>query len=129
VNAYPAAYTACFAVAASNSADRRAYYSNYGTWVEAAAPGDAIRSSYPDGAYATLSGTSMAAPHVAGLAGLLASQGLSNSQIRDRICATSDPITGTGTSWSCGRINLARALQAANPAEQPPRAYLPAILN
>ncbi|NTU81134.1 MAG: peptidase S8 [Chloroflexales bacterium] len=127
VNAYPAAYSACFAVAASTSADRAAYYSNYGAWVEVAAPGDSIMSSYTNSRYASLSGTSMATPHVAGLAGLLAAQGLSNSQIRDRICATADPIEGTGTSWTCGRINLARAVQAGNTAELSPRAYLPAI--
>lgn len=126
-NAYPAAYEACFAVAATSSADARASFSNYGTWVEAAAPGEGILSTYRDGSYGNLSGTSMAAPHVAGLAGLLASQGYSNSAIRTRICATADDIAGTGASWACGRINFERALSAGAPAAITRRAYLPAV--
>lgn len=125
--AYPAAYEACFAVAATDADDARARFSNYGTWVEVAAPGDDILSTYKDSSYRVLSGTSMAAPHVAGLAGLLASQGLNNQQIRDRICATADPITGTGTSWRCGRINLGRALDGADSAEISPRLYVPFV--
>lgn len=126
-NAYPAAYAACFAVAATTSADARASFSNYGAWVEVAAPGDGIVSTYRDGSFGTLSGTSMAAPHVAGLAGLLVSQGYSNSAIRTHICATADDIDGTGSSWSCGRINFERALGAGAPAALPVRAYLPAV--
>lgn len=126
--AYPAAYDACFAVAATSGADARAGFSNYGSWVEVAAPGEAILSTYKGGSYAVLSGTSMASPHVAGLAGLLAAQGYSGSAARSRICATADPIAGTGTSWSCGRINLERALAAVAPAQLPVRAYLPALI-
>lgn len=126
-NAYPAAYAACFAVAATTSADARAGFSNYGPWVEAAAPGDGIVSTYRGGSYQTLSGTSMAAPHVAGLAGILAGQGYSNGAIRTHICATADPTAGTGSSWACGRVNFERALRAGAPAELPVRAYLPAV--
>ncbi len=127
-DAYPGAYDNCFAVAATNSADGRASYSNYGVWVEVGAPGDQILSTYKGSTYSLLSGTSMAAPHVAGLAGLLASQGYSNAAIRERICATADDIAGTGGSWSCGRINLERALTAGAPADLPVRAYLPALI-
>lgn len=126
--AYPAAYDNCFAVAATTSADVRASYSNYGSWVEAAAPGDSILSTYRGGTYTLQSGTSMATPHVAGLAGLLASQGYSNSAIRSRICSTADAIAGTGSSWSCGRINLERALSAGAPANLPVRAYIPLVV-
>lgn len=125
--AYPAAYGACFAVAATTSADARASYSNYGIWVAAGAPGDAIFSTYSGGGYRYQSGTSMAAPHVAGLAGLLASQGYGNTAIRSRICATADPVAGTGTSWSCGRVNFERALGGSAPAALTARAYLPAL--
>jgi subtilisin family serine protease len=108
---YPAGYTNCFAVASTTSSDRRSAFSNYGTWVEVAAPGSSIYSTYPTSRYGTLSGTSMATPHVAGLAGLLASQGYTATGIRDRICATSDVITGTGSRWTCGRINVNRAVR------------------
>lgn len=71
--------------------------------------------------YDFVSGTSMATPHVAGLAGLLSSQGLSNSEIRDRLCATADGISGTGTYWTCGRINAYRAVtNVTNPPPPPP---------
>jgi len=108
--AYPAYYSNCFAVAATTSSDAKASFSTYGTWVEVAAPGDGIYSTWKGSSSNTISGTSMASPHVAGLAGLLASQGLTNAQIRDRICATAEDISGTGSSWTCGRINLLNAV-------------------
>jgi thermitase len=51
----------------------------------------------------------MATPHVAGLAGLLASKGLARDQIRQQIESTADHIAGTGNYWSKGRINACRA--------------------
>ena len=118
-NAYPAAYEGCFGVASTTSADARSSFSNYGSWVEAAAPGSDIYSTWNDGAYNTISGTSMATPHVAGLAGLLASQGLAASDIRERICRTADPIAGTGSDWTCGRINVASAVTDTAPPPPP----------
>ncbi|MGE5673844.1 MAG: S8 family serine peptidase [Mycobacterium leprae] len=109
-NAYPGAYTNCFAVASTNSSDAKSSFSNYGTWVEVAAPGESIYSTWLNNGYNTISGTSMATPHVAGLAGLLSSQGLTNAQIKDRICSTADKISGTGSYWSCGRINYYKAV-------------------
>jgi thermitase len=109
-SSYPAAYPNCFAIASTTSTDARSSFSNYGNWVEVAAPGSNIYSTWLNGGTNTISGTSMATPHVAGLAGLLASQGLTNAQIRDRICSTSDPISGTGSLWTCGRINAYRAV-------------------
>jgi subtilisin family serine protease len=109
-NARPGAYTNCFAVASTTSSDSRSSFSNYGTWVEAAAPGSSIYSTWLGSSYNTISGTSMATPHVAGVAGLLRSQGLSNSAIRSRLCNTSDRIAGTGSLWSCGRVNAYRAV-------------------
>jgi thermitase len=90
--------------------DDPAKYSQYGTWVDIVAPGTNIYSTYLNSNYATLSGTSMATPFVSGAAGLLASTGLTNQQIRDRLQSSADPIRGTGTYWSNGRLNLERAL-------------------
>jgi subtilisin family serine protease len=108
---YPGAFDHCFAVAATDQNDLRAGFSTYGSWVEAAAPGVGIYTTsrwYPE--YEVASGTSVAAPHVAGLAGLLVGKGFSNQGIWNRICNTSDRISGTGSSWSCGRINAERAV-------------------
>ncbi len=100
---YPAAYPNVIAVAATDEHDRRASFSNRGNWVDVAAPGVDILSSVPGG-YDHRSGTSMAAPHVSALAGLLASQGRSPKAIRDRILRTAldlgpagrDPYYGKG---------------------------------
>jgi thermitase len=108
---YPAYYSNVISVAATDSNDNKPSWSNYGSWVDVAAPGVNIYSTYPTNRYAYLSGTSMATPHVSGLAALLAAQGRTNSQIRAAIQNTADPIAGTGTYWKYGRINAANAVR------------------
>ena len=68
--ASPASATGAFTTAASEKTDAKASYSNWGTCVEAYAPGSAIVSDYLLGTTMSLSGTSMASPHVAGVAAL-----------------------------------------------------------
>jgi thermitase len=123
---YPAYYPNVIAVASTDHNDVKAKSSNYGGWVDVAAPGKSILSTAPDHRnrtwgkgvkYATLGGTSMATPHVAGEAGLLwsTSYGLTNQSVRDRIEGTADPIVGTGTRWVHGRINANCAVAPTPP--------------
>lgn len=79
---YPAAYDNTVAVAAVNNFNVRPRYSNYGEWIDISAPGGAgssgseafgILSTLPDNSYGYMSGTSMAAPHVSGVAALIIS--------------------------------------------------------
>jgi thermitase len=112
---YPAYYANCIAVAATDANDAKASWSNYGDWVDVAAPGTSIYSTFKDNGYGYLSGTSMATPHVAGLAALVFttvsdanSDGRLNDEVRSRIEATCDDIGVSGIGY--GRINAAGAV-------------------
>ena len=79
-NVSPASAPAVTTVAASTSTDARASYSNYGSCVDLYAPGSSITSTWSNGGTSTISGTSMASPHVAGVAALYKSGSTSASQ-------------------------------------------------
>jgi subtilisin family serine protease len=79
---YPAAFAGVLSVAATDLFDRKASFSNYGRAVFAAAPGVNIISTFPNGYYAVVSGTSFSAPELAATAALvrsLRSYGVSNA--------------------------------------------------
>ncbi|MGQ0554214.1 MAG: S8 family serine peptidase [Planctomycetota bacterium] len=127
---YPAAHAFVIAVGASTSSDARASFSNYGSWVDVAAPGLSIYSTWKGKTYSYSSGTSMACPMVAGLAGLLyAHLGgprsvTSATAIREAIESSAVPVG----SWIVhGRINALAAVQALGPAG-PPQLEVPATV-
>jgi len=112
---YPAYYSNCIATAATDANDARASWSSYGDWVDVAAPGATIYSTLMNSGYGYKSGTSMASPHVAGLAALVFTtlsdtngNGKLNDEVRSRIEATCDGIGVAGIGH--GRINAARAV-------------------
>ena len=123
VRSYPAAYDHVLSVAATDPGDRLAGFSNRDAdWVDVAAPGVGIVSTLPTYANATgaigygyLSGTSMAAPIVSGIAALIWNQmpaGQANQAVEARIFASGQAITGTGTDFRYGRVDACRAVTA-----------------
>lgn len=82
---YPARYDSVVAVAATDQNDKRASFSSTGDTVELAAPGVNINSTLLGGGYGTASGTSMASPHVAGVAALVIGSGITDSNSNGRI--------------------------------------------
>ena len=126
---YPAAHAHVIGVAATTATDARASFSNYGSFVAVSAPGDTIYSTLPGSRYGYLSGTSMATPHVAGLAALLRSLNptLHNDAVRALIEMTADDLGASGRDdyFGFGRINAARALAAAPSPPTPEPSPLP----
>ncbi len=118
---YPASYNLfldnVISVAATDSGDNLASFSNFGAKsVDIAAPGVDILSTWPGGSYATLSGTSMATPHVSGVAALIKSQypTLNAIQMKARLLANVDhPATLAGLVRT-GRLNAKNALEVDN---------------
>ena len=115
---FPASYDAVMSVAAVDSNENRASYSQYNDQVEIAAPGSAVQSTYPTNSYAALSGTSMATPHVAGGAALVWSYfpQCSNNQIRNALNATAEDKGSAGRDnfYGHGLMQLADAYNYLN---------------
>jgi thermitase len=121
---YPGAYPNVIAVAATDNRDVKASFSTYGKWVDLAAPGVNVYSTFPNHpfvlgtqngrstGYDIGSGTSMASPIVAGVAALVwnTPAGTANSTVREKVQSTADNIDGTGTLWEHGRVNACEAV-------------------
>ncbi|MDY7090471.1 MAG: S8 family serine peptidase, partial [Actinomycetota bacterium] len=126
---YPAADAGVIGVAATDSADRVAGYSNAGSYVDVAAPGSSIISTYPTAlggktGYVSMSGTSMASPHVAAVAALLkaARSTLTPDQVESALETSAVDLGATGfdNDFGNGRIDAAAALAAVSPATTSP---------
>jgi subtilisin family serine protease len=126
---FPAAYPGVLAVGAIGQDERRAPFSNTGPHIGVAGPGVDIRSTFLGGGTADLSGTSMASPHVAGVAALVRSAdgSLTAAQVRDRLKATARPLRDTPADpipnerYGSGVVDAAAALGVGpGPGPTPP---------
>ncbi|MBI4056951.1 MAG: S8 family peptidase [Elusimicrobia bacterium] len=109
---YPGGYKEAIAVSASDITDNIAAFSSRGPQVDFIAPGVKVLSTIPEGGYAAWSGTSMATPHVTGLAVLAVSLGASNpDRVRAALQAAAKPVPGLSVNeQGAGIIDAARLL-------------------
>jgi len=114
---YPAACEHVVAVSATTSSDTRASFSNYGNWIDIAAPGASILTTNRGGGYGYWNGTSFASPIAAGLAGLIisANPDLTNTQVVEIITQNADDLGDPGFDqyYGYGRVNAHASLVAA----------------
>jgi len=114
---YPAYFENTLSVASSNSIGQLSDFSNCGPWIDVIAPGDNILSTDIGNSYAYADGTSMSAPYVAGLAGLLLTKNstFSPMQLKSTIRTA---VTGlNGTYSGTGIVDIYRALLFDSPPE------------
>jgi len=119
---YPASYRGVMSVAAVDSLDRKPSYSEYNEYVDVAAPGEHIFSTYNNSTYGYFSGTSQATPFASGVAALVKSvfPGYTMEQVSEQIRVTCDNINSANPSYvnllGKGRINALNALTVSSPS-------------
>ena len=117
---YPAAYPTVLSVASTASGDYKSSFSTYHLSVDISSPGSGILSAYPNNDYASASGTSMASPVAAGVAGLIKSQfpDLTANELAIRLSATADNIYDVNSEYflllGSGRVNANNAVTYSN---------------
>jgi len=127
---YPAYYPTAIAVSATTCFDNKASYSNYGSYVDISAPGgdnsdpnnshQEIASTISNGGYGYMAGTSMACPHVSGVAALIVSQygkpGFTNEDLRNRLLNSTAPFIAMNPAYNgfmgSGRLDAGKALES-----------------
>ena len=136
IKSYPASYDKVLAVASMGSNYKRAYYSNFGDWVDITAPGgdyytggvgsprekSVILSTMPNNAYGYMQGTSMACPHVSGIAALMVAQngvgqpGYTPEQLWEELLASAEDIDKYNPNYAnrlgAGYVNAYKAVFA-----------------
>jgi subtilisin family serine protease len=122
---YPGAYSEVIGVSATDSTNMIAPWSSYGPEVDLAAPGVSVYSTYKGNSYTTLSGTSMASPHVAAAVALLMNRPIRSAEdantngkwdpgeVKARLEATATPLGALGTDplYGAGLVNAFAAVQ------------------
>jgi len=120
---YPARYEEVIAVGAIDEYNNRCSFSNMGPNLELVAPGYQILSTIPGDNYDYISGTSMAAPHVAGVAALAKSRypSYSNIKIRQLLCDSADDLglNGRDNTFGYGRVDATLIDEGITPPEEP----------
>lgn len=108
-------------VASTDANNALSTFSNYGDGVNIAAPGGQILSTFPSNRLVYLSGTSMAAPHVAGVAALMLSHSPNTSalEIKDAILTTGQPVPELANRVQSGLLNARAALDQVTPVPAP----------
>ena len=123
---YPAKYSSAIAVSAVDQNNNLANFSNQGPEVEVTAPGVGVFSTYKNGQYATLDGTSMATPHAAGVCALIWSTGqfTTATAVRNQLTSTATDIGAAGrdNKFGFGLINADAATNVGPPPNQAPTA-------
>lgn len=114
---YPAAYDTVLAVSAVDDADDLADFSSTGSEIDLAAPGVGVLSTVPDDSYEYYSGTSMACPHVAGAAGQLMANGLTNMEARERLGSSAEDLGLGAEQQGDGLLDVEAALSLDGDSE------------
>ncbi|TRZ90791.1 MAG: hypothetical protein D4R88_02995 [Methanosarcinales archaeon] len=121
---YPAAYDGVIAVTATDNNNNLAWFSNFGPQADFAAPGVNVYSTYKGGAYATMSGTSMATPHVTGVVALILATPISSydmnangkwdpDEVQQKLIDSATDLfpVGFDNSFGYGLVNASKAVR------------------
>jgi subtilisin family serine protease len=131
VPCYPGACTNVVAVSATNSSDARTSWSNYGSYIDIAAPGATILTLSGTSGYESMDGTSFSSPLTAGVVALMraANPSLSNANIVNALLANADDLGASGkdNDFGYGRVNARRAVAAVSGAASAVDAVAPTV--